>query len=56
VLSKQAVPILVSLVVSFVAVLLTTGLLGRWLLPARQTVVGGVASGPVLAAAKEDLR
>ena len=56
VLSKQAVPILVSLVVSFVAVLLTTGLLGRWLLPARQTVVDDVASGPVLAVAKEDLR
>jgi holin-like protein len=34
VLSRQAVPILASLVVSFLAVLLTTGLLGRWLLPA----------------------
>lgn len=33
VLRSQAVAILVSLVVSFAAVLLTTGLLGRWLLP-----------------------
>jgi holin-like protein len=32
-LSRQAVAIGASLVVSFVAVLLTTGLLGRWLLP-----------------------
>lgn len=32
VLSRQAVAILVSLVVSFLAVLLTTGLLARWLL------------------------
>lgn len=32
VLSRQAVPILASLAVSFVAVLLTTGLLARWLL------------------------
>jgi holin-like protein len=32
VLSRQAVPILASLVVSFLAVLLTTGLLARWLL------------------------
>lgn len=33
VLSRQAVAILASLLVSFLAVLLTTGLLGRWLLP-----------------------
>ncbi len=33
-LSRQAVAILVSLVVSFFAVLFTTGLLARWLLPA----------------------
>lgn len=32
-LSKQAVAITASLLVSLVAVLLTTGLLGRWLLP-----------------------
>jgi holin-like protein len=32
VLSRQAVPILASLVVSFLAVLLTTGWLARWLL------------------------
>lgn len=32
VLSRQAVPIVASLVVSFLAVLLTTGLLARWLL------------------------
>lgn len=32
VLSRQAMPIVASLVVSFVAVLLTTGLLARWLL------------------------
>jgi putative effector of murein hydrolase LrgA (UPF0299 family) len=34
VLSKQAVAITASLLVSFLAVLLTTGLLGHWLLPA----------------------
>ncbi|MGC2619233.1 MAG: CidA/LrgA family protein [Acidobacteriaceae bacterium] len=33
ILSRNAVPILASLVVSTVAVVLTTGLLGRWLLP-----------------------
>jgi holin-like protein len=33
VLSRQAVAILASLIVSFLAVLLTTGLMGRWLLP-----------------------
>lgn len=33
VLSKQAVAITASLLVSLVAVMLTTGLLGRWLLP-----------------------
>jgi putative effector of murein hydrolase LrgA (UPF0299 family) len=32
-LSKQAVAITASLLVSLVAVLLTTGLLGKWLLP-----------------------
>jgi holin-like protein len=32
ILSRQAVPILASLVVSTMAVVLTTGLLGRWLL------------------------
>jgi holin-like protein len=34
VIARQAVPIVASLLVSWVAVLLTTGLLGRWLLPA----------------------
>jgi holin-like protein len=34
VLSKQAVAITASLLVSLVAVMLTTGLLGQWLLPA----------------------
>jgi holin-like protein len=34
VLSRQAVAITVSLVVSWAAVIVTTGLLGRWLLPA----------------------
>ena len=34
VLSKQALAITASLLVSWAAVLLTTGLLGRWLLPA----------------------
>jgi holin-like protein len=34
VISRQAVPIIASLLVSWTAVLLTTGLLGRWLLPA----------------------
>jgi len=33
VLGRQAVPILGSLVISLVIALLTTGLLGRWLLP-----------------------
>lgn len=33
-LSKQAVAITASLLVSLVAVMVTTGLLGRWLLPA----------------------
>ena len=33
VLSRQAFALTASLVVSFLAVLLTTGLLGRWLLP-----------------------
>jgi holin-like protein len=41
VLARQAVAILASLVVSFLAVLLTTGLLARWLLhPAPQTPGG----------------
>ena len=40
VLSRQAVPIIASLVVSFLAVLLTTGLLARWLLhPAAATPI-----------------
>ena len=34
VLSRQAVAITVSLLVSWAAVIVTTGLLGRWLLPA----------------------
>ena|ERR1035441_602873 len=34
ILSRQSVPIIASLLVSFLAVLLTTGLLGQWLLPA----------------------
>lgn len=34
VLQRQAVALLVSLVVSWAAVILTTGLLARWLLPA----------------------
>ncbi len=34
VLSRQAIALTASLLVSFLAVLLTTGLLGRWLLPA----------------------
>jgi holin-like protein len=42
VLSKQALPIIASLLVSLVAVLLTTGLLGKWLLPEDP-----VASGPI---------
>lgn len=37
VISHQAVAILVSLLVSFLAVLLTTGLLGHWLLPDEPT-------------------
>jgi holin-like protein len=40
ILSRQAVPILASLVVSFLAVLMTIGLLARWLLhPARVVAV-----------------
>jgi holin-like protein len=42
VLSKQALPIIASLLVSLVAVLLTTGLLGKWLLPEDPA-----ASGPI---------
>ena len=42
ILSRQAVAILASLVVSFLAVLLTTGLLARWLLqPAAETAEPG---------------
>jgi holin-like protein len=40
VLRRQAVAIVASLVVSFAAVLLTTGLLGRWLLPAEPVFPG----------------
>jgi holin-like protein len=40
VLSKQALPILASLLVSLAAVLLTTGLLGRWLLPTEPVLPG----------------
>jgi len=40
VLSRQAVAITASLLVSFLAVLLTTGLLGRWLLPAEPGLLG----------------
>jgi len=34
ILSRQSLPIVASLLVSFLAVLITTGLLGQWLLPA----------------------
>jgi holin-like protein len=44
VLSKQALPIIASLLVSLVAVLLTTGLLGKWLLP-EDPAAGGPISG-----------
>jgi len=40
VLSKQAVAIAASLLVSLAAVLLTTGLLGRWLLPTEPILPG----------------
>jgi holin-like protein len=40
VLSKQAVAITASLVVSLVAVMLTTGLLGQWLLPTAAELAG----------------
>jgi holin-like protein len=40
VLSRQWFAILASLVVSLVAVLLTTGLLGRWLLPVEPVLPG----------------
>jgi holin-like protein len=40
VLSRQAVAILASLLVSVVAVFLTTGLLGRWLLPTEPVLPG----------------
>jgi holin-like protein len=39
-LSRQAVAIGASLVVSFMAVLLTTGLLGKWLLPEEPVLPG----------------
>lgn len=52
VLSRQAVAIGASLVVSSVAVLLTTGLLGRWLLP-EEPVLPGL---PLPSAAAEDRR
>ena len=41
VLSRQALALIASLVVSFLAVLLTTGLLGYWLLPAAAQEAGG---------------
>ena len=41
VISRQAVPIIASLLVSWTAVLLTTGLLGRWLLPPDGAAVPG---------------
>ncbi len=40
VLQKQALPIVASLVVSLLAVMLTTGLLGRWLLPVEPILPG----------------
>ena len=40
VLRRQALPILASLTVSFLAVLFTTGLLGRWLLPEEPVLPG----------------
>lgn len=40
VLSSQAVAIVASLLVSFLAVLLTTGMLGRWLLPTEPILPG----------------
>jgi putative effector of murein hydrolase LrgA (UPF0299 family) len=52
VLQKQALPILASLVVSSVAVLLTTGLLGRWLLP-ELTVLPGADDATPQDAAEE---
>jgi holin-like protein len=42
---RQALALGVSLVVSFVAVLLTTGLLGRWLLP-EEPVLSGLPLEP----------
>jgi holin-like protein len=39
-LKSQGKAILASLFISFVAVLLTTGLLGKWLLPAEETASG----------------
>jgi hypothetical protein len=40
VLSRQALAITASLLVSLTAVLLTTGLMGRWLLPAEPILPG----------------
>jgi len=45
VLSRQAFAILASLIVSFLAVLLTTGLLARWLLRPTQSAVEEVGAG-----------
>jgi holin-like protein len=45
VLSRQAVPILASLVVSTAVAVLTTGLLGRWLLP-KERVMPELAPQP----------
>lgn len=49
VLSKQSVPIFASLIVSLLAVLLTTGLLGRWLLPT-EPVLPGIPNGEAVVA------
>ena len=52
VLSKQALAITASLLVSVTAVLLTTGLLGRWLLPAEPILPEHLPPSPVLQATK----
>ncbi len=46
ILSRQAVAILASLVVSFLAVLLTTGLLARWLLHPAESLSPETAEAP----------
>jgi holin-like protein len=52
VISRQAIAIVASLLVSVAAVLLTTGLLGRWLLPAEPRVP--VNPGPLEKAAEAE--